>query len=84
MKKLEINSLRRNELINDFINATLSYRNTYSTKIKFYEALNKILCYTDTTSSKYLGKVKYIIEKDGFDIKELNSALMNFIMRINK
>lgn len=84
LKQLEINSTAKKEILNDFIDATLSCNNSYNSKIKFYKELNRVLNYVDVNSSKKLGKIKFLIEADTINIKEVNSALMDFIIYINK
>lgn len=84
LKNIELNSANKKDALDKFIDATLNTANSYGSKLKFYKELNKILIYVDNNSSKKLGKIKFLVEKDEINLKELNSALMDFIMYVNK
>lgn len=82
MKQIErFNNVREN-VINDFINATFDCNFSGVHKEHFYKCLNKVLIYVDEKSSKKLGKVKYCVETRK-SITEINSALMEFILVLN-
>lgn len=82
IKLIELNSTIKRETINDFIDTTLNYKNIGFQMNNFYKSLNKVLLYTDTKSSKILGKIKYLVE-NSVDIKEINSSLMEFVLMVN-
>lgn len=84
LKQLEINSSAKKEILSNFIDATLYYNGTYPSKVNFYKELNQVLNYVDVRTSKKLGKIKHLIEQDKINIKELNSALMEFVIHVNK
>lgn len=84
IKNLEFSLSLKQKAIEDFIEATMNCVGDYKTKVQFYKCLNKIAIYSDIESSKLLGKIKSLVEQEQINIKELNSALLDFILFLNK
>lgn len=82
IKSIEYNQTLKQEVLNQFIKVTININN-YSINT-FYEELNKVLLFVDDSSSKKLGKIKYLVETDKNNIKGINSAVMDFILCVNK
>lgn len=76
MKKLELQSTAKFNAINNFIDSTLNCSYIHSDKTEFYKSLNKVIPFIDDTSSKYVAKIKELIE-NGCNIELINNELVN-------
>lgn len=82
MKSIDLESTIKKDAINNFIDATLNCDFPNIDKKEFYKSLNKLIPYVDETSSKYVGKIKNLVD-EGHNIKEINSELIKLTIYLS-
>ena len=82
MKTIDLQSTVKKDAINNFIDSTLNCDLPNFDNVEFYKSLNKLVPYVDETSSKYVGKIKKMVE-DGFNIKQINSELLKLTIYLS-
>ena len=82
MKAIDLQSTIKKDAINAFIDSVLDSYFADFNKIEFYKSLNKLIPYVDKESSKYVGKIKKMVEQ-GYNIDQINSELLKLTLYLS-